>query len=47
MAKRLVNIQAEDDFIKKAKEFAANNYMSLTALIKIAVIEYIENHTKK
>lgn len=44
MAKKLINIQAEEEFIKMAKEYAKSHYMTLTAFIIRSIQEYIVNH---
>ena len=42
--KKLINIQLTEEFIKEIKEFAKNNDMTVTTLIKLALKEYITNH---
>lgn len=42
--KKLISIQLTVEFINELKEYAKNNDISVTTLIKLALKEYIANH---
>jgi hypothetical protein len=44
MAKKLINIQVEEEFVEKVRSFAKAHFLSLTTLIKLALQEYMFNH---
>lgn len=44
MEKKLINIQAPVDLIKKMKAYAYKNGLTMSMLIRLAVIEYMNNH---
>ena len=44
MDKKLFNVQAPIDFINKMKEYAKSNGLTVSMLVRLAVIEYMKNH---
>ena len=42
--KKLITLQADEEYINMIKSYAKSNYMTLTALIKRALEEYINQH---
>lgn len=45
MVKRLINIKLSDEFIAEIKEFAKKNELTVSSLIRLALKEYIKNHS--
>ncbi len=44
MAKKLLNIKLSEEFINEIKQFANNNDITVTTLIKLALKEYMKAH---
>ena len=44
MEKKLFNVQAPIDFIAKMKEYAKSKGLTISMLVRLAVIEYMKNH---